>query len=105
MRSFAKNTFGSTRVGRDISFLGWVGRRGADDMVGCGGGGGGGEMRLCVWEVRGGRCELRFNGCGYWWGVWEWGRHLWLGVLEAIMAVRTGALIDLNMYKQECPAT
>ncbi len=34
VRSFAKKTFGSTRVGREISFLGWAGRRGADDMVG-----------------------------------------------------------------------
>lgn len=50
-----------------------------------------------------GRCELRFNGCGYWWGVrsWGWGccSYLWFGILEATMAVWTGALIDLNMYK------
>lgn len=34
MRSFAKKTFGSTRVGRAIRFPGAVWRRGWDDMFG-----------------------------------------------------------------------
>lgn len=91
VRSFAKKTFGSTRVGREISFLGWVGRRGADDMVGCGwcgGCGGGGGVELVEWVCVCGRCELRFNGCGYWWGVrsWGWGccSYLWFGILRQL---------------------
>lgn len=51
VRSLAKKTFGSTRVGRAMRLLGVEERRGAEDMVDWGGEVGGG-MTLVMREMR-----------------------------------------------------
>jgi len=73
VRSLAKKTFGSTRVGSVMRFVGVGGRRGAVDIFFGVGEGGRGEVRggKGGWGTLGGvswGLKARGLGTGSWWG-------------------------------------